>query len=50
VERLATIESLKGILYPKSIAVVGASRYPGTIGLQPGRALVESRYVGAFTR
>jgi len=47
VERLATIESLKGILYPKSIAVVGASRYPGTIGYNLVRALVESRYVGA---
>ena len=46
-ERLATIESLKSILYPKSIAVVGASRYPGTIGYLLVRSLIESGYVGA---
>jgi acetate---CoA ligase (ADP-forming) len=46
-ERLATIESLKAILYPKSIAVIGASRYPGTIGYALVRSLIESGYVGA---
>jgi len=46
-ERLATIESLKSILYPKSIAVIGASRYPGTIGYLLVRSLIESGYVGA---
>jgi len=48
VERLATIESLKGILYPKSIAVVGASRYPGTI-VQPGRRWLKAAMSGRFT-
>ena len=46
-ERLATIASLKAILYPKSIAVIGASRYPGTIGYLLVRSLIESGYVGA---
>jgi acetyltransferase len=46
-ERLATIASLKAILYPKSIAVVGASRYPGTIGYALVRSLIESGYAGA---
>ena len=46
-ERLATIESLQSILYPKSIAVIGASRYPGTIGYLLVRSLIESGYVGA---
>ena len=46
-ERSATIESLKSILYPKSIAVIGASRYPGTIGYLLVRSLIESGYVGA---
>jgi len=46
-QRLATIASLKSILYPKSIAVVGASRNPGTIGYNLVRALIQSGYVGA---
>ena len=46
-ERLATIASLHAILYPKSIAVIGASRYPGTIGYALVRSLIESGYVGA---
>lgn len=31
-ERLAAAESVKGFLHPRSVAVVGASRRPGTIG------------------
>jgi acetyltransferase len=46
-QRLATISSLKSILYPKSIAVIGASRNPGTIGYNLVRALIQSGYVGA---
>ena len=46
-DRLATIASLQAILYPKSIAVIGASRYPGTIGYLLVRSLIESGYVGA---
>ena len=46
-ERLATVASLKSILFPRSIAVIGASRYPGTIGYLLVRSLIESGYVGA---
>ncbi|HEX9976045.1 MAG TPA: GNAT family N-acetyltransferase, partial [Dehalococcoidales bacterium] len=31
-ERLATVASLRYILHPRSVAVIGASRKPGTIG------------------
>jgi len=46
-ERLATIASLKSILYPCSIAVIGASRYPGTIGYNLVKSLIDGGYVGA---
>ena len=46
-ESLATVASIKSIFYPRSIAVIGASRHPGTIGYLLVRDLIESGFTGA---
>jgi acetyl coenzyme A synthetase (ADP forming)-like protein len=45
-EKTAAAESLRPILSPRSVAVVGASREPGTIGHQIVRNLLDSGYTG----
>jgi acetyl coenzyme A synthetase (ADP forming)-like protein len=45
-EKTAAAESLRPILAPRSIAVIGASREPGTIGHQIVRNLLDSGYTG----
>src|SRR5262245_31691133 len=45
-EKTAAAESLRPILWPKSVAVVGASREPNTIGHQIVKNLIESGYTG----
>src|SRR5262245_17944964 len=47
-EKTAAAESLRPILAPRSVAVVGASREPGTIGHQIVLNLRESGYTGAI--
>lgn len=45
-ERLATLASLRPILFPHSAAVIGASREPGTIGYLLLQCLIENRFSG----
>jgi len=45
-ERLSTVTSVRAILYPKSIAVIGASRREGTIGRLLMQCLLENGYQG----
>lgn len=45
-ERRAQVESIAAVLRPKSIAVVGASRQPQTIGHELFRNLLEARFQG----
>lgn len=45
-ERAAVVASIRRILNPKSIAVVGASRTPGTIGFELVHNLVRSGFTG----
>ena len=45
-ERLATLASLQPVLLPHSVAVIGASREPGTIGYLLLQCLIESRFSG----
>jgi acetyl coenzyme A synthetase (ADP forming)-like protein len=47
-ERQAVIESLQPFLSPRSIAIIGASNKPGTIGQLMVRYLIDSRYTGTF--
>ena len=47
-ERTATIASIKALLYPRSVAVIGASRTPGTVGYSLVRCLIDSRFTGAI--
>jgi len=47
-ERLATIASLKPVFYPRSIAVIGASQYPRTIGNLIICSLIGAGYKGAI--
>ena len=46
-ERLATVASVKSVFYPHSIAIIGASRHPETIGYLLVRDLLESGFAGA---
>ena len=46
-ERTAVVASIKRILNPSSIAVVGASRKPGTIGYELVHNLVRGGFTGA---
>lgn len=45
-ERRSTITSLTSILYPKSVAVIGASRTQGTLGQLLVQCLLESHFTG----
>ncbi|MDY6844312.1 MAG: bifunctional GNAT family N-acetyltransferase/acetate--CoA ligase family protein [Thermodesulfobacteriota bacterium] len=45
-ERISTIASLRYLLYPKSIAVIGASRKPGTIGQIIFQCIIQNRFSG----
>lgn len=45
-ERLSTITSLKYLLYPRSVAVIGASRKPGSIGQLLMEQLIHNGYTG----
>lgn len=45
-ERIATVASLHSLLYPRSVAVIGASREPGTIGQLLFRCIMENRFSG----
>ena len=45
-ERISTVASLRPILYPRSVAVVGASRKPGSIGQLIFQCLVENGFSG----
>ena len=46
-ERLATAASLRPFFYPRSVAVIGASRDPKSIGYRLLEALVNSHFRGA---
>ncbi len=45
-ERIATIASLKYVLCPRAVAIIGASRTPKTIGQLLVQDMIESRYTG----
>ena len=45
-ERIATVASLGSLLSPRSVAVIGASREPGTIGQLLFRCIMQSRFSG----
>jgi acetyl coenzyme A synthetase (ADP forming)-like protein len=45
-ERTATVASLRSFLYPRSVAIIGASREPGTIGQLLFRCIMQSRFSG----
>ncbi len=45
-ERIATVTSLHSLLYPRSVAVIGASREPGTIGQLLFQCIMENRFSG----
>jgi acetyl coenzyme A synthetase (ADP forming)-like protein len=45
-ERTATVASLRSILFPKSVAVIGASRHPGTIGYLLMQCLLQNGFSG----
>jgi acetate---CoA ligase (ADP-forming) len=46
-ERLATTASLRPFFYPQSVAVIGASRDPKSIGFRLLEALITARFQGA---
>jgi len=45
-ERISTIASINSILYPRAVAVIGASRHPGTIGHMVMHCLLQSSFSG----
>ncbi len=45
-ERISTVASLRSLFYPRSVAVIGASRKPGTIGQLLFQCLMQSRFSG----
>jgi len=45
-ERISTLASLRSILYPRSIAVIGASREPGTIGQLIFQSIMQKGFSG----
>jgi acetyl coenzyme A synthetase (ADP forming)-like protein len=47
-DRLAAQASVRAVLEPRSVALVGASRKPGSVGAEVLRNLVESGYQGAL--
>ncbi|MBV8956895.1 MAG: GNAT family N-acetyltransferase, partial [Solirubrobacterales bacterium] len=46
-ERIAAVAASRSLLEPRSVAVIGASRRPGTIGAQILRNLLRSEFHGA---
>ncbi len=49
-EQTAGIAAAKSFLTPRSVAVVGASRRPGTVGAEIVRHLVEADFGGGVSR
>jgi len=45
-ERISTLASLRSLLYPSSVAVVGASRKPGTIGQLLFQCIMQNGFSG----
>jgi succinyl-CoA synthetase alpha subunit/RimJ/RimL family protein N-acetyltransferase len=45
-ERIATVASIRYLLYPRSVAVIGASTKPGTVGQLPFQCLMENKFSG----
>ena len=45
-ERIATVSSMRTLLYPRSVAVIGASRKPGTIGQLLFKCIMQSGFSG----
>jgi acetyl coenzyme A synthetase (ADP forming)-like protein len=45
-ERASTVTSMRSLLYPQSVAVIGASREPGTIGQLLFRCIMQSGFSG----
>ncbi|MBW1862843.1 MAG: GNAT family N-acetyltransferase [Deltaproteobacteria bacterium] len=45
-ERIATVVSLSSLLYPRSIAVIGASRNPDSIGQLPFQCIMQNGFSG----
>jgi acetyl coenzyme A synthetase (ADP forming)-like protein len=45
-ERIATVSSMRTLLYPRSVAVIGASRKPGTIGQLLFKCVMQSGFSG----
>ena len=45
-ERVATVASLRSLLYPRSVAVIGASTKPGTVGQLPFQCIMENNFSG----
>lgn len=45
-ERAAIVASLQPIVHPESVAIIGAARYPGTIGNLLMRCILQSGYSG----
>jgi acetate---CoA ligase (ADP-forming) len=47
-ERLSTVTSLRSLLYPRSVAVIGASRKPGTIGQLLVQCILQNGFSGTL--
>ncbi len=45
-ERIATVTSVRSLLYPRSVAVIGASTKPGTVGQLPFQCIMENKFSG----
>jgi acetyl coenzyme A synthetase (ADP forming)-like protein len=45
-ERIATVSSMRTLLYPRSVAIIGASRKPGTIGQLLFKCIMQSGFSG----
>ncbi|MBI2869674.1 MAG: GNAT family N-acetyltransferase [Chloroflexi bacterium] len=45
-ERVATVKSVRAILYPRSVAIIGASREPGTLGQLLFECVLDGRFRG----
>jgi acetyl coenzyme A synthetase (ADP forming)-like protein len=45
-EKLSSLESLRPLLSPRMVAIIGASRYPGTIGYLLLQCMVEAGFTG----
>jgi len=45
-ERVSTLTSLRSILYPRSVAVIGASREPGAIGQLVFQSIMQNGFSG----